>query len=107
MLKKTLLIVFAAAMVFCSVIFAAQRTAVLVTIKEHGYSADSSIYYIKTVEPLGGNCGNQVSWSTATYNGKSAVCEVGFYLNRGTTIRITYSDSAQLQENIKILDPIQ
>ncbi|MDD5675259.1 MAG: hypothetical protein PHC61_13905 [Chitinivibrionales bacterium] len=107
MIKKYLLITFGVVLVFSVSIFATQRTAVLLTVKDHGYMADSSTYFIKTVESLGGNLGNTLYWSTSTYAGKSAICALGFFLNRGTKIRLNYNDSTQSQNLVQILDPIQ
>ncbi|MDD5343514.1 MAG: hypothetical protein PHW12_03730 [Smithella sp.] len=108
MVKKYLLIAFGAILVYSAGVFATQQTAVLVTVMDHGYSSDSSTYFIKTVEPLGANIPDQkIYWSTSTYAGKSAVCALQFFLNRGTQIRINYNDSAQAQSTVQILDPIQ
>ncbi|MDD5673540.1 MAG: hypothetical protein PHC61_05225 [Chitinivibrionales bacterium] len=108
MVKKYLLIAFGVVMVFSFAVFAAQRTAVLVTIKDHGYSSDSSYYFIKTNEALGGACTDStLYWSASNDAGKSAIATLQFYLNRGNKVRISYNDNAQDQVLINILDPIQ
>lgn len=108
MLKKCFLIAIGTVMVFNSAIFATQRTAVLVTIIDHGYSSDSSYYFIKTNEALGGACIDSILyWSTASNEGKSAVCALHFFLNRSTKIRLNYNDSAESQKLVQILEPIR
>ncbi|MDD5342840.1 MAG: hypothetical protein PHW12_00305 [Smithella sp.] len=108
MVKKCLLIAFSAVIVFSAAIFATQRTAVLVTVKDHGYSSDSSYYFIKTNEALGGACSDStLYWSASNDAGKAAISTLGFFLNRGTKVRISYDDSAPSQNAIQIMDPIQ
>ncbi|MDD5672663.1 MAG: hypothetical protein PHC61_00745 [Chitinivibrionales bacterium] len=108
MFNKRFYVVLGAVMVFGSALFATQRTAVLVTVVERGFTSDSSSYFIKTSESLGGACtSNTLYWSTATDAGKSAIATLGFFLNRGTKVKISYNDSLQTQASVQILDPIQ